>query len=416
VIAPSLGWHTVDRIISEEVRRMKLTAIPGHDAEDFLQEGRIVVFKQQKLLLTRSPTYLRIAVRNAFSNLLRAAGAQKRTPVNVGEALRSFDASRQEDANLLIDETTPESLLIALQIARRYRVYAQGMDYSALYPASVKAPQLSVPGDESFSPCHVDAAADSAGYDLADPICHQCVDKFTCLPRALQLGRVAGCEADHDAEVAALRAGEVAYTTVLARMAERHRILKSNGVIPEELLVRTRPPRELEERIEVRIADVLPKPPAPPADLPEPEPRKRRPGKVRAPRQREPRAGGRYSADRMPKAGTLTEAVMADKIARASRSMGLPAGRVLEIGHVIVKRRYRTGRPDVEVTVERDGFRLNLDGEKYPSLSACAMAAELPYSNAKTRNTSGPLYFSVVVNHNVEVRDARGLVIASKRS
>lgn len=285
------------------------------------------------------------------------------------------------------------------------------MNYRDLFPHAVDAPRFPAPGDAGFNPCHADGTR-STGYDPTQQACHTlCADKFTCLPRKLLKGRSKQREVDIDTEVAALRDGRITYARAVARMRRRLAILNANDIVPDDLLPTAPIARELHARDDApTLLDALPRLPelAPGIDVRRThEPTTRRRKRVATPEEpRRGKKGAVYTADRLPKPATLTPYRLAQMLEELSDKLGLPVGRSLKVGHVIVKR--RQGRQGVEVTVVEDGFRLNLDGQVYASLSSCACVAE-------RRNQGLTAYFSMLLNRNVEVHDQHGGVIGAPR-
>ncbi|MDQ3170816.1 MAG: hypothetical protein M3Q55_11815 [Acidobacteriota bacterium] len=420
----ALGWPQIDKIINREVRRIVVTSVQGYDRDDLAQEARLIVFRREPLRSSTNPAYIRASVRNGLLNLLRTATAQRRQPTRWGVSLiSSFDVAYDgwgaggdtsdtwARGALDLEEyaPSPEELVAALQMAKRYRVYSGEMkSYGPLFLPQAEVPRLPVFGDADFPECHADAPAPKGtGYDERDPACHQCPDKFSCLPRAIALGMRPGPESV-DREVEAVRDGAITYARAHERMAKRALVLVSNGVIPDALTTNAPIERELPDQTrQPLLVEEAPTPPTAPATPPAQQRRRARKA-VKAPT----RARGRgtvYGPDKLPAPCRLTQERLADLLAAATERLGFPRGRSLEVGHVLVKRRHRSGKPDVEVEVVHDGFRLNLDGEVYGSLSSCAIVAE-------QRMVSGNVYFSLSMCHNVEIRDRHGSVICTKRT
>jgi hypothetical protein len=95
--------------------------------------------------------------------------------------------------------------------------------------------------------CHANGEQPE-GYDAEDPICHNCADKFTCLPAAiakpsLWVDRgVRTWDASDDLEVAGVLAREMTYSEAIERMTKRMGLEKAGTLIPAELLTRRSKP------------------------------------------------------------------------------------------------------------------------------------------------------------------------------
>ena len=435
---PVLGWQLIEQVISNEVRRIQIARrVPGYETEDLLQEGRLVAvkaFKQPTRVGPLTRKYLQSSVRNALVNIKRNAFVGRRNPGTLGCSVVSFDSAFEgwrggwvsasiemdDAASVLAAPSTgedPEGLLDALRLARRYRVYEKQMSYSYLFPPSAEAPaHLPVVGSADFPTCHADSPTpDGTGFDARDAGCHTgCSVKFTCLPRAVALGMIPGPVGSVDREVEAVIEGDVTYAFAIARMATRAAIKGTipDGLYPTDRLVQKKNGEAKLLATAAPLAQAAPRAQEPAADVQLPAPRSRRRRKAPRTTPPKPRVGGTYSAERLPKEGTLPEAVMAKRLAEATSFLRMPRGRSLEVGHVIRKSRDSQERPAVEVRVLPNGF--GYDGRVYPSLSAVAMAAVLPYSTAVRRNISGAVFFSVAANKSVEILDQHGTVIAKK--
>ncbi len=314
------------------------------------------------------------------------------------------------------------------------------------------ADKYAVP-EGTISSCHV-RGEEPEGYDGAEPICHSCVDKFTCLPEAVVKPKV---WTDRDAtvwmvvddhEVAALLSKEMTFAEVLDRVVRRTAIEDEGGLIPAELLVRKVSDAPAEGAIEESPPETDPESEPPAEDPAKPEettvaakrttkkavkkkavkkkavkkkvaakkkaPAKKAPVKKAAkkkavkkksvkkavvqPKPRVPRVDP--PGDRsLPKAGSITEEKMVTMLEQVKLGKRIDWGWGMQI-----VRKMRDGSERV-VTVTKHGF-LYAD-KHYPSLSAACMNAANSFSR------SGNDWFHT--RHAcTEVRDTKGKVIASR--
>ena len=90
------------------------------------------------------------------------------------------------------------------------------------------------------SPCHTNGIAPE-GYDPAEGVCHDCVDKFTCLPAAVARPAVwtsrgaSPATIESDVEVAGVLAKRMTYDVAIDRMTRRNALSMEGKEIPPEL-------------------------------------------------------------------------------------------------------------------------------------------------------------------------------------
>lgn len=228
-------------------------------------------------------------------------------------------------------------------------------------------------------PCHV-RGEDPEGYDGGDPLCHNCADKFSCLVETEEIGLTKYTTQD-DAEVAliaSLRENPtglaIAYEVVTLRMEARVRLR----------VLGQKPPHDLDVKH--------------PPVIPAKSPRETRPigasKAVNIPERRYPKE--LPGAPRPRKAANMYHAL-------ANVRIGQPF-ELLPGRHVLVRAKH--GQDTVCVEIMEDGFRLNLNGETYASLSSAATAAEILQGASPTSKRPGNPYFHLVRNRTTEIRCA----------
>lgn len=299
---------------------------------------------------------------------------------------------------------------------------------------------------DDLSPCHA-KAPDPIGYDAEDQHCHQCADKFSCLPAALDDGLIDG-GIHQDSEVAAVIEGKDkaakirAFDAALTRMRTRQNLLDQGKVIPANLLTRRAKP------------EIAPEPEPAPAPEPAPEPKpeetaqkpqrkkplkrpskkaasstpaaKQHAAKKAAPAKRKKRPPIRTPEGYIVK-GAKTRPTSAKKTdgPRATMSNGKPLPPIrqltpeqmkqalervrigqpfdLKVGMQIVRRRRGKKGGEVVVHLRKNGFEV--DGTVYSSLSTAAMYVE-------RRVVSANAWFHLENHKCTEIRDENGVPIA----
>ena len=268
-------------------------------------------------------------------------------------------------------------------------------------------------------PCHAEGA-DPLGYDQDDTGCHNCPDKFRCLPLSLELKLVSRAD---DAEVrAVIDAGDDftgaqrAHMRAIERMKRRLAITKAahlKGVpplIPPDLLTKagTAEPKPLTQEVGVETVKVkalaqtheeldaaASHDPVPPKAEPK-RPRLKRPKPKKKPAAKPGERGTMNNGKRLPPVRQLTQAGMAKALERVKIAQPFP----LEIGMQVVRKK-RNG--DLVVYLRETGFEWG--GTIYSSLSTAAMYAE-------RRVVSANAFFNLAQNKCTEIRDHNGRAIA----
>lgn len=243
-----------------------------------------------------------------------------------------------------------------------------------------------LPVDELMT-CHA-GGPDPEGYDAEDVVCHNCLQKFTCLPAAAAApdvwaafaAKVWRVEDDH--EVCALIDRQLTYEAALARIRERERLVDDGELIPADLLVRRITPGDRRKAAKRR-----------------PPPRQ----KPRVARHLTARNGGKLP---LPKSIPEEEmrTVLDEKVKLGKRVE-------FEYGMQIVRRMRvkdeKTGeRREHVVTVTKNGFLY--DDKLYATLSAAAQNA------SGTPCRSGNDWFNLRTSKCTEVRRPDGSVLASR--
>lgn len=255
--------------------------------------------------------------------------------------------------------------------------------------------ELPEPPKALTPPCHPWGSAPE-GYDMADPLCHNCPDKFSCLQHTEIEGLTEATVAD-DPEVELVvsaiesRDGDrarLAYEIVIERQKRRVRLRNVHQDIPEELQVFhpvVLPPKPAPKHIQFPLCGGTPGAPLPREPIPTPE------------------------GVKMPKPREASPLDLENALARVK--IGQPFE--LEPGHVLVKR-----KKDVDVCVEirENGFWLNLNQEIYRTPSTAIRAAELMLGCAPSTRYATNAYFDIGHKNNTEIRDsATGAILACRK-
>ncbi len=261
-------------------------------------------------------------------------------------------------------------------------------------------------------PCHPDGA-DPLGYDKDETSCHNCPDKFRCLPKTIATG-LAETQLEDDLEVKTVVShnGDFAsaqreHGRAIERMKRRLAITKAanaRGVpplIPAELLTTrwtaSQQPRPAPTISPAEVAQAHAKVVAVPVATPKPKKKRlKRPKKPPAPQPGE--RGVMKNGKLLPPVRQLTGSKMLKAISQIKIGQPFP----LELGMAIV-RKMRKG--DLVVTLRPTGFEWN--GTVYSSLSTAAMYAE-------RRVVSANAFFNLERHKCTQVWDIKGKVIAGE--
>lgn len=276
--ATTLQWEACERIVEQEVRRVRVMW-EGWGRDDLRQVLRVQAWQCLDRIdedIGSGEAYVRRTVQNAVKKLRQSLYAAKRHPHDpFGRPLRHTAVGDDEGDVRPVSHAPPPDrqalnrqllgqilaqvscvershLLRCLRegdtpmahVAKRIResrklstIYAgghrrlTGEDKKMLERFAL--PQV----DEEDRPaCHADGD-NPEGYDVDDPVCHNCLDKFTCLPSAVDKGLV-DIAVDDDQEVHLVLTQRLSTVVVLRRMEQR-RELEQAGVlaVPDELLV-----------------------------------------------------------------------------------------------------------------------------------------------------------------------------------
>lgn len=326
-------------------------------------------------------------------------------------------------------------------------------------------PRIELPEtpEDELPECHARGTSPQ-GYNTEDVVCHQCPDKFTCLPEALEKKLLAG-QVSMDREVESVLAGKLAYDAAIARMRKRQAILAAGEKVPAALSPGPVPRavRAAVERSEVVVEEATPmqlpadvvkeveKPVVKVVKAKAPVVKARAPVvKAKAPATQEVMEEVekpstvekpveapqneivqlRADVDRLrAEVAVIAAARVKAKVVKVKAKAGkkklrAPKPRViteekmqkmlgqvkigqlfeLDYGHQLVRKHH--GKRDDVVTLTKYGFEYR--GKSYSSLSACSRAAN------PGQSISGNFYFNIQANKNTEIRDAKGNVIASK--
>lgn len=454
-----LTWEDCLPVVEYEARRWQpMGAAIGLDRDDLAQEASLVAVQcVRRAEGGGSRAYVQRAIRNRFQDVRAKALARKRVPYDADgtpqpgwvqsydvlsednglpllgassilearHALRILHDSLPADDWDLLVQTMVEGARLGReaapaqrrQIAARIRDVqrrARGILSRILRVETRGLPmtepaKIPIPVSEDLSPCHANGA-DPQGYDRDDTDCHNCPDKFSCLPAALAQGLVVGSISD-DREVEAVNDGTMQYRTAIERMKQRYRLLVTGANIPDELSVHYEADAEPTQVRAKPVAVVPePEPEAKPEPVPEDHafvPPKAKPPapkagkkKVRVPRSALRTAEGvptMRNGKALPPIRQVTEAKMARALGRVK--IGQPFD--LQLGMQLV-RKTKSG-DTIIVKLRPTGFEL--DGVIYSALSTALM-----YRLRKV--VSGNDYFNLNTNQCTEIWAADGSVLA----
>jgi hypothetical protein len=268
----ALSWQETDRIIDQEVRRFRGT-LPGYDTDDLRQECRMAVALRIEPERVGARTYARVVARDRLTNLLKSATTFGRcphdawgrpmptlaglddvltapAPENVEAQVADREAVAQLRARLdprdwrqLVEAaidgvrfTRAEDRLGLAEIQARASGILRRFGYRVRGESEARRMQQEIPEPvpTDIPECHP-AGASPVGYAASEPECHNCRDKFTCLPRSIDKGLVQLRLRD-DLEVAAVVEGRMAFMAAVARMKRRVARLRAGEEIqPDEL-------------------------------------------------------------------------------------------------------------------------------------------------------------------------------------
>lgn len=268
----ALSWRETDRIIDQEVRRFRGT-LPGHDADDLRQECRMAVAARIDPARVGARTYARTVARDKLTNLLRSSTTLARCPHDPwGRPLATLEgldsvmhaaapgdvethAADREAVSYLRDRLDPRDwrqlVAVAIEGAQMTRTEDQldlalvrqkagdilrRIGYRVRGESEVAMSSVSVPEpDPNDTPtCHPQGAK-PIGYDPNEAECHNCRDKFTCLPRSIAGGLVQ-LTIKADLEVDAVLDGRLEFMGAIARMKRRiARTRAQEKILAEEL-------------------------------------------------------------------------------------------------------------------------------------------------------------------------------------
>lgn len=427
------------RLVMAELRRLGNRGIGIHDQDD-LQQELITVALRASERADGATAYVRLSVRNAIKHLYREMHAQRRCPTDSsGASLPLVYGYEAHDGG-----TSPETHALLRVGARACRdrlplwsqeVLDRVLAGDAEIPPNriddlcgqirrcggttmTDAYSIPAPPEGEITACHADGA-EPEGYNPAEVACQDCIDKFSCLPRAREKNLIQ-TPLEVDVEVSAVIARTMTYREAAQRVWQRDQLRRADKVVPAELWPLapepTKPPKKLRkptagapecELPGTPTSEVAPETPASPA-APEPAAPKRKLRK-RTPEEKEkPQIKRTKRLEPRPKTKAPTRALPAPSpisneamVAAMSRiRLGKPVA--LDYGWQIVKR----GRDGTEhvVTLRENGFEFR--GQLYNSLTQCAVHA------CGWGYRSGNDYFSLVTSRQTEVRDPDGKVVA----
>jgi len=490
-----LLWDECWPVIEREVRYRNGFRSLAFDRDDLIQEASITALAcMKKFDATRGTSpqaYVRQAIRNHFARLMERASTDARCPKDDWgrSSLRnlfSMDAGN-EFVPRVADGTDWEAAFASQEIVRELRARVPETDFELLVSVFVEGaevgiakrrqdrriarlhlnlvkayaatvldrimhqvkggkevgmPKVVIPEtpQEELPECHA-RGTKPQGYNVDDVECHQCPDKFTCLPEASGKKLITG-GVPIDREVEAVLAGKMKYEGAIERMRRRKAILTAGGKVPPELLTTYVAPT------------AVPQPaPEPEDDVPEPEDEQddeeeekaaveefadedaeeeKEPDKDEEQEDAEGEGGGegdemskrtkkvkKAKAAPKPKAkgeakrkpGQKREAAKPRELVQDQMESALKRVKIgqpfdLEYGMQLVRKQ----RDDKEIVVKltKEGFEMG--GKTYGSLTACAQKA----IEGRKGLVSGNFFFSVAANSCTEIRNASGKVLASK--
>jgi len=259
------------REVTRAVNRIRGRRIGMHDVDDLTQELSIEAERAAARADGRpGEAYIRVALRNAVKDLKAAAYAACRQPHDrYGQAVAfanpdvlAWEAGPDPDPEraLLIRERTNGLLsllsardqsLVVLAITGERELSKSDLArirYAAMSGAPNKQEDLIMANTKydiplptgDVSPCHTNGIAPE-GYDPAEGVCHDCVDKFTCLPAAVARPAVwtsrgaSPATIESDVEVAGVLAKRMTYDVAIDRMTRRNALSMEGKEIPPEL-------------------------------------------------------------------------------------------------------------------------------------------------------------------------------------
>ncbi len=255
----ALTWAEVDRIVDQEVRRFRGT-LPGYDVDDLRQECRMAIAVRADLARTGARTYARGVAQSRLTNLLRRSTTFGRCPHDAWGRPRPSLALSLDDVTPTAEDDV-EALLEHRRAVEHLREHLDPDDWQQLVATFVEgshamrsstarlhlavvrheatailhrigyrvsgeaevktmsAISIPEPPPDDTPSCHPSGTS-PVGYDARDSECHNCRDKFTCLPRAIEQKLIALKLAD-DREVEAVLDGRLEFMDAIARMKRR---------------------------------------------------------------------------------------------------------------------------------------------------------------------------------------------------
>ena len=254
----ALTRSTIDRIIDQEVSRFG--SLPGYDRDDLRQECRIAVAMRLNAEREGAKSYVRNVARDRLVNLLRKQTTLARCPHDAwGRPLMVHPNATEEGPEVLLDlrqvdvegdaerrqavgylhatlERPEWEQLVAVfvdgaeaQLAEdrlglaqaQFRASAILSQIGYLTPRESEESMVAIskPAPEQMPSCYPDGPS-PAGYDPKDSTCHECRDKFSCLPLAIER-RLVSIRLDADLEVDAVLDGRMEFLDAIGRMKRR---------------------------------------------------------------------------------------------------------------------------------------------------------------------------------------------------
>jgi len=296
----AVNIEETEGIVESEIRRVRL---PGYDRDDLRQEARIAVeaaLRRVRKHDPKAPAYVRITVRNALRNLVRAQCTAGRAPHD--DRGRRIAGAFQPDIHDLLPShaPSPESTAHARQLVQAlarerpadmeilHAVFVEGasaahaLHISAGLPAyrrleaarrraalilnrlldnqpishrgstMTKLDTAKFPLPPTDDPdCHAqEANSEPIGYDAKLALCrYLCPDKHTCLALAIERGLVK-LSLDDDHEVADVLSGALSVNDMKDRVRQRQKILGIPDGSPEM-------DKQIEGRVKLLPASLL---------------------------------------------------------------------------------------------------------------------------------------------------------------
>lgn len=269
----AMSWVDAERIIESEVRRF-IGTLPGYDRDDLRQECRMVVARALERVQARHSTakgYVRTACKNRLANLLRDSMTAGRCPHDAWGRPRPGLLLGEEGLTTSVVDANIENVVADRQAVRYLQMTLDPRDWQQLEEAFVDGalaarsglgleeareralsilgrigyrvrresedetmsnPQIPETPVEELPSCHANGAKPQ-GYDANEIECHQCPDKFTCLPAAIEK-QLVPLRLSADREVEAVVEGHLDFMGAVARMKRRLARMKAGEAIPEE--------------------------------------------------------------------------------------------------------------------------------------------------------------------------------------